>query len=333
MDIGSLYHAQTAAKPSDRAIMKFMQNLTIELRPQNFSQVIGNKDVVAALQAQIESGNIPTAFMFSGASGTGKTTLAGIVAKLVQGKDFDDEPEILSINAADTRGIDDIRELVSRTDYLPLVGNYRVIILNEAQQLTDAAQNVLLEPMEKKNSPTIFIVTTTDPQKLIPALRNRCMSFNLKGLDSDDIQILVDKVLIKMDSFETSDKILDAIQSVGMTAPRDIIRSTELYANGLPADECVQNVDSDPELKSIVASCMSGKWTLASQALLKAKASDSNALRTMISSSMRFQLLKYGNDTLASTLRELALYSSVNSGCDLGALTGIIWNYCRKANQ
>jgi DNA polymerase III delta prime subunit len=310
--------------------MIFMQNLTIELRPQNFSQVIGNKEIVAALQSQIESGNIPTAFLFSGASGTGKTTLAGIVAKAVQGKDFDGEPEVLNINAADTRGIDDIRELVSRINYVPMVGKYRIIILNEAQQLTDAAQNVLLDPMEKKNSPTIFIITTTDPQKLIPALKNRCMSFNLKGLDSDEIQFLVNKVLLKLESFETSDKILDAIDSVGMTAPRDIIRSIELYASGLPADECVQNTGADPELQSVVKSVMSGKWTSASQALMKVKASDANALRTMIASSMRFKLLKEGGDTPASCLKELALYSSPNSGCDLGALTGIIWNYCRK---
>lgn len=333
MDIGSLYHTETAANGPCRAIMKFMQNLTIELRPTEFSQIIGNTETVAAIQTQIESGNIPTAFLFSGVSGTGKTTLAGIVAKAVQGKDFDGEPEIRNVNAADTRGIDDIRELVSRIDYLPLVGKYRVVILNEAQQLTDAAQNVLLDPMEKKNSPTVFIITTTDSQKIIPALKKRCMSYTLRGLTSTEREKLVSKCLDVLHSFEDQNVLLSAMDKVGMDSPRDIVNAAERFCTGIQADECVQNIDADPELQGVLKSVMSGKWTLAAPALLKVKASEAGNLRTMIASSMRFKLLTSGNDALANALKAFTLYQSVNSGCDLGALTSIIWDYCKKASQ
>jgi DNA polymerase-3 subunit gamma/tau len=307
-----------------------MQNLSIELRPKTFSEVIGNKKVVSALRTQIESGNIPTSFMFSGESGTGKTTLAGIVAKAVQGKDFDGEPEVKNINAADTRGIDDIRELVSRVDYLPLVGKYSIIILNEAQQLTDAAQNVLLDPMEKKNSPTIFIITTTDPKKLLPALKNRCMSFQLTGLNKEERKELVNDVLAAIPSFEDPDVLLSAMDKANITAPRDIVMMAEKYANGISADMAVQNPEVSSELSDIAALVCSGKWNSVAPLLKNVKPADSKNLRTVLSAYMRNRLLSNPSDAPANFLKELALYQTVEAGCDLGALIAVIYSYCKK---
>lgn len=307
-----------------------MQNLIIELRPTDFSQVIGNKEVIAALKSQLESGRVPTAFLFSGASGHGKTTLSEILAREVQGADFTDTPEVRRLNAADTNGVDDMRELVSRTDYLPMTGKYRVIIIDEAQQLTTQAQQVLLIPMEKVNSPTIFIICTTDPQKLLPTLKNRCTSYQLKGLTRTEREELVTKVLDILHSFEDQNLLLSAMDSVGMVSPRDVVNAAEKYANGLSADICVHNIESDSELTTLCSVVMSGKWTSVSPLLKNIKPSQSKDLRNLLSSYMRSKMFSFPSDTLANTLREFALYQTMELGCDLGALTGIIWSYCKK---
>lgn len=309
-----------------------MQNLIIELRPTDFSQVIGNKEVIAALKSQLDSGRVPTAFLLSGNSGHGKTSIAEILAREVQGADFTGTPEVRRLNAADTNGVDDMRELVSRTDYLPMIGKYRVIIIDEAQQLTTQAQNVLLIPMENVNSPTIFIICTTDPQKLLPALKGRCTSYQLKGLTRTEREELVIKSLDTLHSFEDQNLLLSAMDSVGMVSPRDVVNATEKYANGLSADICVQNIEADSELTTLCSAVMSGKWISVSPLLKSIKPSQSKDLRNLLSSYMRSKMFSFPSDTLANSLKEFALYQTVELSCDLGALTGIIWNYCRKTS-
>lgn len=214
--------------------------LGIALRPTKFEDVIGQEDTVKVLQAQIDKNEIPRAMMFVGPAGTGKTTLAKIISRAVQGWDFpaDREPDFIEINAADVTGIDDMRELVEKTDSYPMQGKFRVIILDEAHKLTVPAQNCLLKPFEQANSATVWIICTTETGKIIKPLQTRCQIFNLKRLDKRGIHTLVVKAAeytgcTDYAAFETA-----AIQ-MKLDQPRPLLNAFGNFVNGMPAEEAV----------------------------------------------------------------------------------------------
>src|SRR6185312_5748985 len=150
-----------------------MSTLSTDMRPSSLAEVIGHADVKKTLQVKIASGNIPIAILLSGSPGVGKTTLAQIIARIVQG-DETGEFDINTIAAADKNGVDDMRALAEGSQSYPLSGRYRVNILDEAHKLTPAAQDVLLIPTENPASATIWIFSTTEPAKISAALRSRC---------------------------------------------------------------------------------------------------------------------------------------------------------------
>lgn len=292
------------------------------MRPKNFTEVLGNDSIVAAVQKQLKE-RVPIAWMFSGPPGVGKTTLALLVAESIEAK------EVIELNAADTNGVDSIRELVQSCQYNPLSGKYRVVILDEAQQLTSQAQQVLLKPTEDKDSTTVFIFCTTDPQKILEALRKRCVSFVLKGISGDERGALVDRALKASGSDRRWDAILHSVEQADITSPRDVIMAVERYTAGLSADDAVQATDSDPVLAEIAKATLTGKWAKVAPLLKGLKAADVKGLRQVLSAFLRNGLLNdTGYNKSADALKKLALYSSYEAGVDLGAVVGIIYDYC-----
>ena len=116
--------------------------LNLTMRPGEFDDVIGLENEVAALRAKLDTGDIPRAMLFHGPFGCGKTTLALIAAKYIQGWDFAGNPVVQEINAANITGIDAMRELAYKAASFPMVGKYGVIILDEAHKLSKAAQEL-----------------------------------------------------------------------------------------------------------------------------------------------------------------------------------------------
>src|SRR5215216_2498334 len=163
-------------------------------RPQDFDEVVGQEAVVQTLRNAIESGNVRQAYLFAGPRGTGKTSLARILAKAlncVQGPTPDPDKtchscvaiangtslDVVEMDAASQRGIDDIREIRERVVLQPVEGRYKVYILDEAHQLTDAAWNALLKLIEEPPPHLVFVFCTTELQKVLATVRSRCQTF------------------------------------------------------------------------------------------------------------------------------------------------------------
>lgn len=157
-------------------------------RPQNFKDVVGQEQVVTLLENSINQKKIGHAYLFCGGRGTGKTTVARIFAR-----DIGCNPEdIIEIDAASNRGIDEIRELRDAVRTAPFSSPYKVYIVDEAHMLTKEAANALLKTLEEPPSHVVFILATTDPDKLPQTIVSRCQKVEFK---QPDVKALVDRLL------------------------------------------------------------------------------------------------------------------------------------------
>lgn len=180
-----------------------------KFRPKSFDDVIGNDVTKSALKALLsrEKGR-PHSFLLYGSKGTGKTTIARIIANSVACHDYD----LTEMNFSNTRGIDTSRELIEVADYVPRYGKSRVWIFDEFHKCTNDAQNSLLKLLEEPPKHGYYILCTTDPQKIISTIRDRCYSFQTELLSEDRLLELIDRVL-KAEGKELPEKIKEHVAS------------------------------------------------------------------------------------------------------------------------
>ncbi len=191
------------------------QVLYRQLRPNTFSDMVGQETVIKTLKNQIITAKIPHAYLFCGSRGTGKTSAAKILAKAVNclspvGGDpcgqckncvelaAETSLDIIEMDAASNNGVDEIRDLREQVKYPPQVGRYKVYIIDEVHMLTMAAFNALLKTLEEPPEHAIFILATTEPQKLPATIISRCQRFEFKRISAGHIAQYLTKVLEDM---------------------------------------------------------------------------------------------------------------------------------------
>lgn len=178
-------------------------------RPEVFEEVIGQKHIVRILQNQIRTGTVSQAYLFAGTHGTGKTSTARILAKAVNcmegepgdpganlpcGKCENCEAiregrfvDVIELDAASNNGVDDLRAIIEMVKYPPAVGRYKVYIIDEVHMLSTAAENAFLKTLEEPPEHAIFILATTDPQKVRSTIRSRCMQLNFRRVTEEEL--------------------------------------------------------------------------------------------------------------------------------------------------
>lgn len=215
-----------------------------QFRPKTFDEVIAQNHIVETLRHQVQNGTISHAYLFCGTRGTGKTSCAKIFAKAVNclhpkngspcGEcevckkiDSNGNFDIMEIDAASNNRVDEIRDLREKVNYLPSIGKYKVYIIDEVHMLTDSAFNALLKTLEEPPSHIIFILATTEPEKLPATILSRCMRFDFKLASVDDLALQLKKV------FESTNtayepKALELIAKAGNGSIRDTLSVAEM---------------------------------------------------------------------------------------------------------
>ncbi len=195
-------------------------------RPQNFEDVSGQESIVNLLISSIKSGKVSHAYLFCGGRGTGKTTVARIFAREVGSNDED----IIEIDAASNRGIDEVRELREAVRTAPFSSKYKVYIIDEAHMLTREAANALLKTLEEPGSHVIFILATTDPQKLPKTISSRCQVITFKEPDN---KTLTDRLIFiaKEEGYNLDEESASLVASHGHGSYRDAIGVLEQILN------------------------------------------------------------------------------------------------------
>src|SRR3954470_19708079 len=221
------------------------QVLARKYRPQKFSDVIGQEHVTRTLQNAIEQQRIAHGYIFSGHRGIGKTTIARILAMALNCRGTDgkaDKPQaepcgvcdscteiraggavdVIEIDAATNRGIDEIRELRDAARYRPARDRYKIYILDEAHQITDAAFNALLKTLEEPPGHVIFMMATTAPEDIPQTIRSRCQHFSFHAVRFDDIVGQL-KAISKQEKISVEDDALAILAEAGDGSMRDAL--------------------------------------------------------------------------------------------------------------
>jgi DNA polymerase-3 subunit gamma/tau len=187
-------------------------------RPFDWSDVIGQEHVVSVLENSIKSDRIAHAYLFSGSHGTGKTSIARIFSRALGISDND----IYEIDAASNRGIDNIREIRDGVSVLPFESKYKVYIIDEVHMLTKEAFNALLKTLEEPPAHALFILATTETEKIPETVVSRCQVFTFKKPTREILKTLVSKVG-KKEGFNLENGVADLISLLGDGSFRDTL--------------------------------------------------------------------------------------------------------------
>lgn len=304
-------------------------SLYLKYRPQSLDEITGNEEVVGILRSQLKERTLPRSLLFHGPTGCGKTTLGRIVARELGARGSD----IKEIDAADFRGIDTIREIRKQIAYKPLEGPYQVWILDEVHRATGDAQSALLKTLEDTPSHVYFILCTTDPQKLLAAIRGRCADYQVRTLNDREMRMLLRRV-VKAEGESINKAVYDQIAQNSMGHPRNAL---QILQQVLAVDEekrlAVAQRASQEQTEGIElcrALLGGAPWKKVANILIGLKDIEGEKVRRLVLGYCQSVLLKEANDMAAIIMEEfetpmydigfpgvvLACYRVVHGGSD-----------------
>ena len=207
-------------------------------RPSTFEEVAGQEHIVKTLKNALATGKLAHAYLFAGPRGTGKTTMAKLLAKALNcdegiGHQCNEcknckaiidgtHPDVLELDAASNNGVDEIRELIDKVKYGTILGRYKVYIIDEVHMLSTGAFNALLKTLEEPPEHVIFVLATTEPHKILPTILSRCQRYDFTKLSNDDIKGRLKSVLEK-EGVTYNEEAVDIIVSLADGGMRDAL--------------------------------------------------------------------------------------------------------------
>jgi DNA polymerase III subunit gamma/tau len=225
--------------------------LSVAMRPKTFGELVGQEPIVTALQNQLRSGRIPHFFIFSGTVGSGKTTMARLLALALQKgtrelssitledsvkyKSYD----TIEINAANKTSVDDIRQLIEKLKFKPMQGKCKVVVLDEAHQLSASAQNALLKETEDVPEHVYIMFCTSALGKVIPALQRRAYVVSPRVLERSDMTQLIERAISLTNAGLESTPLVEELLEYDVRSSGLVLQAVEKYISGVPARECV----------------------------------------------------------------------------------------------
>lgn len=237
-----------------------MESLYRKYRPLTFDSVVGQQHIVSTLEHAITEGRLSHAYLFCGPRGTGKTTMARILAKALLCRNAEvaraegasgcmpdgtceeceliaegNHPDVYELDAASRTGVDNVREeIINSVNFAPVRGKYKIYIIDEVHMLTTAAFNALLKTLEEPPAHVIFVLCTTDPQKILETILSRCQRFDFHRIGNEDIEHRL-ACVCEQEGFDYDDEALAIVARHAKGGMRDALSTLEqlsVFGNG-----------------------------------------------------------------------------------------------------
>ena len=204
----------------------------LKYRPTDFNEVIGQSSITQTLTNAINLNQLPQALLFCGPRGVGKTSCARILARKINNQEKEDDINynVFELDAASNNSVDDIRNLNEQVRIPPQVGKYKIYIIDEAHMLSTSAFNAFLKTLEEPPKHAIFILATTEKNKIIPTILSRCQIYDFKSINSDDIALHLKNISLK-NNIKFEDQALNIISEIAEGAMRDALSLYDRLVN------------------------------------------------------------------------------------------------------